>query len=88
MPVDYLLLDTYQKGLYGGSGKGFDWSLISQINKPYFLAGGINIENFKDALKYKPFCLDISSGVETDRYKDKGKIKDIVRIIRSENLND
>ena len=59
LPTDYLLLDTYQKDLYGGSGEIFDWSLIPQIDKPYFLAGGLNEGNLNEALKHKPYCLDI-----------------------------
>lgn len=84
LPVNYLLLDTYQKDLYGGSGKVFDWSLISGINKPFFLAGGLNSGNIKSALKYRPYCLDISSGVETEGKKDGNKIKELVRLVRSE----
>ena len=40
LPCEYLLLDTYQPGMYGGSGKQFDWNLIPKMEKPYFLAGG------------------------------------------------
>ena len=84
LPADYLLLDTYQKDLYGGSGAIFDWSLIPQIDKPYFLAGGLNEGNLNDALKHKPYCLDISSGVETNGFKDKSKIIEVVKMIRSD----
>lgn len=37
LPVDYLLLDTTGvKHAYGGSGKTFDWSLMGEVNHPYF----------------------------------------------------
>lgn len=83
---DYLLFDTFQDNQFGGSGKSFDWSLLSSINKPYFLAGGIHSGNILIAQKQcNPYCIDVSSGVETDGYKDADKIKDIVAKIRSVN---
>ena len=77
--ADYLLLDS--KG--GGTGKTFDWNLIGEVNKPFLLAGGLNIDNIKSALEFKPFAVDISSGVETDGLKDKDKIISIIKSIRS-----
>lgn len=83
-PCDYLLLDTYLEQEYGGSGKTFDWSVITEMKKPYFLAGGIHSENALQAMKQcQPYCIDISSGVETDGVKDAYKIIDIVTKIRS-----
>lgn len=80
LPVDYLLLDYKE----GGSGQSFDWQQIGTLHKPFFLAGGINIDNASQALKYHPFALDTSSGVETDGYKDQDKIVQLVRRIRDE----
>lgn len=79
---DYLLLDTYVKDAYGGSGKSFDWSLIPSLEKPFFLAGGLTIDNIRLAATYHPFCLDVSSGAETDGFKDVKKILEIVNSIR------
>lgn len=80
---DYLLFDSYHEEKYGGIGKTFDWSLISGINKPYFLAGGIDISNIAHAIgQYNPYCIDISSGAETDGYKDPEKIMKIVETAR------
>ncbi len=80
---DYLLLDAYNNDCYGGSGTTFDWSLIRDINKPFFLAGGINIDNICHAITAaKPFCVDVSSGVETDGQKDQSKIMNLVRSVR------
>lgn len=84
LPADYLLFDTYTKGLYGGSGKTFDWSMIPDIKKPWFLAGGINASNIMQAIKTKAFCLDLSSSVETEGKKDPQKIKEIIQTVRSE----
>jgi len=86
LPCDYLLLDTYRKDVYGGSGESFDWSLIPKLEKPYFLAGGLNAGNIETAAaQCHPYCLDVSSGVETDGLKDRDKIKEIVKLVRCEN---
>lgn len=84
LPCNYLLLDTYSGNEYGGTGKAFDWSLISVPAKPFFLAGGISAENAQTAIRnIKPYCLDVSSGVETDSFKDRNKILNIVNLVRS-----
>lgn len=83
-PCDYLLLDAYQEAQYGGSGKTFDWSVIFNMSKPYFLAGGIHLGNILNAQELcNPYCIDVSSGVETNGYKDANKMIDIVSKIRS-----
>ena len=92
LPVDYLLLDAFKEDEYGGSGKVFDHNLIPNLTKPYLLAGGIhsdNVTNIIDSLKARgiklPFCVDVSSSVETDGYKDEKKIRDIVHVVRAYN---
>jgi phosphoribosylanthranilate isomerase len=80
LPVDYLLLDNAR----GGSGEKFDWSLIDRVKKPFFLAGGLDLENVTEALKLKPYAVDVSSGVETDGLKDKEKILRFVRSVKDE----
>lgn len=78
--IDYFLFDS---GC--GTGKTFDWSKMPKTNKPYFLAGGLNINNIKSAKKFlSPYCFDVSSGVETNSYKDKNKILTIVRSVKNE----
>ena len=78
--AEYLLLD----GDIGGKGKRFDWNLIGEINKPFFLAGGLNAKNIETALeKVQPFAVDVSSGVETDGFKDHAKIREFIRIVRN-----
>ena len=78
--VDYYL---YDHGT-GGTGESFDWSMLKEVDKPVFLAGGINLLNIDDALKKTVYALDVSSGVETDGFKDEKKIKKIVRRVRNE----
>lgn len=77
-PADMILLDAGY-----GSGKTFDWSLIRDIGRPFFLAGGLNIENVSDAIdELKPYAVDISSSVEKDRYKDEELVKEIIEKVR------
>jgi phosphoribosylanthranilate isomerase len=76
---DYLLFDSE----IPGSGKTFDKSTLPKTEKPYFLAGGININNIKEALSLAPYAIDISSGVETNGVKNREKIKEIVKIIKT-----
>ena len=65
LPCDYLLLDAFRKDAYGGTGTAFDYALIPKLQKPYFLAGGLNAGNIRRALELQPYCLDVSSA-ETD----------------------
>jgi len=84
LSCEWLLLDAYSDKKAGGTGTAFDWSLAGHIGKPFFLAGGLNSGNICKAVETaKPYGVDISSGVETDGYKDRGKILSIVRIVRS-----
>lgn len=83
LSCDMLLLDTWQKGKYGGSGKTFDHSMIPVLEKPFFLAGGLDCSNVSQAiLKCRPYGIDVSSGVETDGVKDEEKIREIIKLVR------
>ncbi len=64
-----LLLDTYHKDNYGGTGECFDWRVIPQdLALPVVLAGGLSPDNVAEAISLvKPFAVDVSSGVELDR---------------------
>lgn len=85
LPCDYLLFDTYHKDVFGGSGEMFDHTLISKTIKPYFIAGGLNADNISAVISdSNPYCVDISSGVENQGIKNKEKIKEIIRIVRSD----
>lgn len=83
LPCDYLLLDTFTKGSYGGSGKQFDWGMIPSLKTPWFLAGGISLENLSAAMACRPFCIDVSSAVETDGWKDPAKMAAMVAAVRA-----
>lgn len=80
--ADYILLD-------GGAGEGkiFDWQILKNFGRKYFLAGGLNCENISDAIKIlNPFAVDVSSGIETNNLKDAAKMKKFAQIVRRENF--
>lgn len=83
LSCDYLLLDAYKKNIYGGTGEMFNWDIIPKLKKPFFLAGGLSAENLKNAVNtVNPYCVDLSSSVETDGFKDEQKIKAVIEQIR------
>ena len=78
--ADYVLLDSG-----AGTGTTFDWNLIQNIKRPYFLAGGLGVDNVENAVKLlHPFAVDVSSGIETDGVKDKIKMAAFVAAARKE----
>lgn len=82
--IDGILLDTYQKGVSGGTGKTFRWDLVKGLAKQHFviLAGGLNPDNITSAIKaVKPHVLDVNSGVETNLIKDEQKIRALFHAI-------
>ena len=77
-PADMILLDAG-----AGDGKTFDWSLLSSVSRPYFLAGGLTPENAAEAVeRFRPFAVDVSSGIETDGFKNFEKMRAFVRAVR------
>lgn len=81
--ADYLLFDSLSPSR-GGSGKIFDWKMVSAYQeKPFFLAGGLGVENIEEALKVvRPYAVDASSSLETDGVKDPVKMQEFVAKIR------
>ena len=72
-----LLLDSYQKGVPGGTGHAFDWARVPvDLDKPVILAGGLDPENVTGAIRQvHPYAVDVSSGVEAGKgIKDAEKI--------------
>jgi phosphoribosylanthranilate isomerase len=78
--ADFLLLD----GASGGSGKPFDWTLLRGMKKPFFLAGGVGLENIDRAVRVipRPYAIDVSGGAETGGVKDGEKIMSLVKAVR------
>lgn len=78
--ADFILLDHGN----GGTGKAFDWSLIRDVNRPFFLAGGLDADNVVKAIQLThPYAVDVSSGVETDHMKDRNKMEKVIEAVRS-----
>ena len=76
--ADYILLDSGQ-----GTGSTFNWSLISGIRRDYFLAGGLNPGNVSEAVRRcNPFAVDVSSGIETDGFKDIEKMRAFTEAVK------
>lgn len=77
--AEMILLDSGD----GGTGTAFDWSLIKNIDRPYFLAGGLDADKIKTAITMPGlFGLDVSSGIETDGVKDPMKMRAFAKAAR------
>lgn len=78
--ADYILLDSG-----AGTGTVFDWELIQNVGRPYFLAGGLGPRNVEHAVeRLHPYAVDVSSGIETDGVKDPNKMAAFVAAVRKE----
>ena len=76
--ADMILLDSGT-----GSGRTFNWQLIKEIRRPYFLAGGLDPVNAGDAVRLlDPWAVDVSSGIETDGLKDIKKMAAFAAAVR------
>lgn len=77
--ADLVLLDSGA----GGTGTAFDWELLRQMRRPYFLAGGLTPENAGQAVTLlRPWAVDVSSGIETGGVKDPQKMKAFMEAVR------
>jgi len=83
--TDAFLLDTYVPGVSGGTGKVFDWAVIGRLKlqRPIFLAGGLNPENVVEAIaQVQPFAVDINSGVESQAgVKDHTCLRQLLQLV-------
>ena len=85
LPADKLLLDSFSEESYGGTGKVMDFAVLDQadIRQPYFIAGGLTVENLPEILKKaEPYGIDISSGIETEGVKDREKMLKVIQCVR------
>ncbi len=85
LPADKFVLDAFSAEAYGGTGKKIDEKLLAyaknKFSKPFFIAGGIDSSNIADIIKkFTPYGVDLSSGIETDGFKDGAKMLEIMKI--------
>ncbi len=77
--AELVLLDAGE----GGTGTAFDRTLLQNMNRPYLLAGGLDASTVGEAVKrWRPYGVDVSSGIETDGFKDAEKMRAFVRCVR------
>lgn len=76
--ADLILLDAGQ-----GNGRTFAWDLAENVRRPWFLAGGLTPDNAAEAAeRLRPWGMDVSSGIETDGWKDPEKMRAFVEAVR------
>ncbi|MBQ9697580.1 MAG: hypothetical protein IJV46_03455, partial [Acidaminococcaceae bacterium] len=91
--ADFYLFDTFVTNTYGGTGKTFSLTLLKgvSVDKPFFLAGGLDAENVSGIVKkviadksLSPFFygVDVSGGIETGGYKDVIKMEAFIKVMR------
>lgn len=84
-PADAILLDAFDKKLYGGTGRTADWSIAAEVARraKLFLAGGLSPANIIEAIRtVRPFAVDLNSGVETaPGVKDHGKLRELKKVM-------
>ncbi|MDR1688709.1 MAG: phosphoribosylanthranilate isomerase [Clostridiales bacterium] len=89
--ADAILFDTFSKTARGGTGERADWELILQVRgnmeKPFFLAGGISETNICAAFEINPYAADVSSGAEkaNGEGKDEEKVRKLIYAVRNFN---
>jgi len=84
--VDFFLFDAKGDG-YGGNGIAFDWSILKKYDneKPYFLAGGISLDNLAElaGITPKPYAFDVNSKFEVEPgLKDIEKVAELITKMR------
>ena len=79
-----ILLDTYKKGVPGGTGESFNWDLVPKLDQPVVLAGGLDSDNVRHAInEVKPYAVDTSGGVESaPGVKDPDRMRAFVEQVR------
>jgi phosphoribosylanthranilate isomerase len=90
-PVSAFLLDAYDNGLWGGTGRAFDWNLAADLcgKRTIILAGGLKPENVAQAIRtVRPYAVDVCSGVEAGPgRKDAGRLRAFMSEVRHASQN-
>jgi phosphoribosylanthranilate isomerase len=75
--ADYVMFDSG-----AGTGRTFDWSVLEDSPRPFFLAGGLNPDNVYEAIiRLHPLAVDVSSGIETEDNKDEFKMQRFIESV-------
>lgn len=76
--ADFVLLDAG-----AGDGRTFDWRLLKNFRREYFLAGGLTVENVAGAIELlHPFAVDVSSGIEIAGKKNFNRMATFAEVVR------
>ena len=86
-PAEIILLDSFRKGMAGGTGEAFAWREAAEeavkVKKPLLIAGGIAADNVREAFHvFHPYGFDISGSLEENREKSPAKIRAFMDAIR------
>lgn len=90
--VDFFLFDS-KSPAYGGTGKAFNWQKLKEypFEKPYFLSGGLSLDNLEEAINFEDkrlVGLDLNSKFEIEPgLKDIEKLKLALKTIRNEQIS-
>jgi len=87
--VDAIMLDAFDRDVYGGTGRVIDWSMARrarELTTRLFLAGGLSPDNVAEAIAaVQPYAVDACSGLESSLgVKDPERMKGFVRAVRGE----
>ena len=83
------VLDRYERGLQGGTGRSFDWGVAAELARGhrFLLAGGLTPENVAQAVaRVRPWGVDVSSGVETHGVKDHARVRAFIAAVREADI--
>ncbi len=85
MAADYLLLDTFHPGLYGGSGRPRALEGLRRFNlSRVILSGGLDPANAAAAAALAPYAVDVASGVESaPGIKDPSRLRSFIANAKS-----
>lgn len=84
--ADFILMDSYSKNVYGGTGVSFNWDIVKDYYReiPVILSGGLDAENVRQAVDIvKPFGVDASSKLEIyPGKKDIDKVTKFINVLK------
>lgn len=67
-----------------GEGKTFDWDQLQEVKRKFALAGGIDAHNIRQAMRYEPYMIDVSSGAEENGQKTAARIQELIQKMKGQ----